>query len=198
MITLSGLTCSVEAKNLNGLIKGSLSCAISAQKFKIDMHPSSANKNKINLYQEVGRLFFTTKKNKIQKQTLSIDRKSAADTPWRASSFLIRLMGSFNKHMTVEIEESSEDSCRVSFSVKGHDVVETISGLRALKLNSRDGAAISQYIQKNMIVALTSPAMSRMLNHQATLNSSQHQSQRAENNYRLLEFTQAVEMYKKE
>jgi len=64
MTTLSGLQCIIEAKNLNALIKGSLSCAISAQKFKIDMHPSSANKNKINLHQEVTRLFFTTKKNK--------------------------------------------------------------------------------------------------------------------------------------
>ena len=47
MILLSGISCCVEAKNLNGLIKGSLSCSISAQKFKFDMHPSSGNKNKI-------------------------------------------------------------------------------------------------------------------------------------------------------
>ena len=104
MITLSGINCSVEAKNLNGLIKGSLSCAISAQKFKIDLHPSCVNKNKINLLQEIGRLFFTMRSNKVKKYTLGIDKKAVAESPGKGTSFLIRLMGSFNKRIHIELE----------------------------------------------------------------------------------------------
>ena len=76
---------------------------------------------------------------------------------------MIRLMGSFNKHTPIEVEEAHDDSCKISFAVKGHDVVEALPGLRALSLSCQDPAAISQYVQQNMIVVLVSPTMSRLL-----------------------------------
>ena len=72
-----------------------------------------------------------------------MDRKPAADAPGRTASFLIRLMGSFNKHTPIEVEEAHEDSCKISFAVKGHDVAEILPGLRALSLSIREPAAIS-------------------------------------------------------
>jgi hypothetical protein len=72
-----------------------------------------------------------------------LDRKAAADAPGRTTSFLIRLMGSFNKHTPIEVEEAHDDSCKISFAVRGHDVAETLPGLRALSLSCRDPAAIS-------------------------------------------------------
>ena len=56
---------------------------------------------------------------------------------------MIRLMGSFNKHTPIEVEEAHEDSCKISFAVKGHDVAEILPGLRALSLSTREPAAIS-------------------------------------------------------
>ena len=56
---------------------------------------------------------------------------------------MIRLMGSFNKHTPIEVEEANEDSCKISFAVKGHDVAEILPGLRALSLSTREPAAIS-------------------------------------------------------
>ena len=56
---------------------------------------------------------------------------------------MIRLMGSFNKHTPIEVEEAHDDSCKISFAVRGHDVAEILPGLRALSLSCRDPAAIS-------------------------------------------------------
>lgn len=72
-----------------------------------------------------------------------MERKPAADAPGRTVSFLIRLMGSFNKHTPIDVEEANEDSCKISFAVKGHDVAEVLPSLRALGLSIREPAAIS-------------------------------------------------------
>lgn len=112
-VVVSGVNCHLKVKNLNGQIKGCLTCEISCKNFKIDMAPGASKKNMIDLKCEIERLKFQMareeKKSKSFKQQLSLFYdKPSADHPIldgsRAASYLIRLTGSQSKFTNVEFD----------------------------------------------------------------------------------------------
>jgi len=83
----------IQARNVNGMIKGHLSCQISSKNFKFDMNPTLSKKTNIDLKAEIQRLFFGMKKNKNGKEQLTLQNKESIDEAERVKSFLVKLNG---------------------------------------------------------------------------------------------------------
>jgi len=94
----------VYARNVNGKIKGQLTCRISSKNYKFDMNPSQTKKTNIDVMSEISRLFFTMKKTKNGKDTLTLLTKDSIEETERFKCFLVKLKGSFLKHINIDVE----------------------------------------------------------------------------------------------
>lgn len=126
-IEVSGIPCLVFARNVNGKIRGHLSCAISHQSFKFEMNPTQSKRTNIDVHSELQRLYFGVKKTKNGQQPLSLQFKDSIDEAERVVSFLTAVKGSFLKHVNLDVEiEKNESVCLVSCTVKDQVVSENL------------------------------------------------------------------------
>ena len=128
MVQISGATCIIQARNVNGMIKGHLTCQISSKNFKYDMNPTQSKKTNIDLHGEVSRLYFGMKKNKNGKEQLTLQNKDSIDDAERIKSFLVNLDGSYCRHLNINIEHISNRSLfRISLKIKDNIIIEEVS-----------------------------------------------------------------------
>ena len=132
-MTISGLVCQVFARNVNGMIKGNLTCNISRKNFKFEMNPSTKKTN-IDVYAELQRLFFNFRKDKSGKDSLQLLTKDSIEEAERVKSFLIDLKGSYTKKVSIGIEKQDHLHQFVA-SVKVKDaLVSTIVSMKLVRL----------------------------------------------------------------
>ena len=88
-IIISGIPCLIQAKNVNGKIKGNVSCSLTIKNYKFDLSPSQSKKTHIDLIMEIKRLYFTLKKSKSHKIQLQLESKESIEDAEKFTSFLV-------------------------------------------------------------------------------------------------------------